>query len=72
MTLSKDNLFLSCHDYTHRIGPLYIDCHVTWKGSSSVKEEMLKSGIADHLWREKGNPQPLWNEVMIIQNNTRR
>jgi len=30
------------------------------------KSETNKSGIADHVLREKGNHLPLWNEVEII------
>ena len=25
-----------------------------------------KSGMVDHMWKEKGNYLPLWNEVEII------
>ena len=28
--------------------------------------EIEKSGIADHIWKEKGNHLPLWDEVEII------
>ena len=31
-----------------------------------VRGEIEKSGVADHLWKEKGNHLPLWNEVKII------
>ena len=31
-----------------------------------VKGETTKSGVADHIWREKGGHQPLLNEVKII------
>ena len=31
-----------------------------------VREEIEKSGIADHIWKEKGNHQPLRDKVKII------
>ena len=31
-----------------------------------VQGEIEKSGMAHHIWREKGNHQPLWEEVEII------
>ena len=31
-----------------------------------VRGEIEKSGIADHIWKEKGIHLPLWNEVEII------
>ena len=30
------------------------------------KGDTTKSGIADHVWKEKGGHLPLWNEVEII------
>ena len=31
-----------------------------------VRGEIEKSGMADHIWKEKGNPLPLWDKVEII------
>ena len=31
-----------------------------------VRGEIKKSGMADHIWKEKGNHLPLWDEVEII------
>ena len=31
-----------------------------------VRGEIEKLGIADHIWKEKGNHLPLWDEVEII------
>ena len=31
-----------------------------------VRGEIEKSGMADHIWKEKRNHLPLWNEVEII------
>ena len=31
-----------------------------------VQVELEKSGMADHIWKEKGNHLPLWDEVKII------
>ena len=31
-----------------------------------VRREIEKSGMADHIWKEKGNHLPLWDEVDII------
>ena len=31
-----------------------------------VRGEIEKSGMADHIWKEKGNYLPLWDEVEII------
>ena len=28
--------------------------------------EIENSGMADHIWKEKGNDLPLWEEVQII------
>ena len=28
--------------------------------------EVEKSGIADHIWKEKGNHQPWWDQIKII------
>ena len=30
------------------------------------KGEIYKSGIAYHVWKEKGDHRPLWNEVKIV------
>ena len=34
-----------------------------WKATLQGKIE--KSGMADHIWKEKGNHLPLWDEVKI-------
>ena len=31
-----------------------------------VRGEIEKSGMADHIWKEKGNHLPLWDKVKII------
>ena len=31
-----------------------------------VRGEIEKSGMADHIWKEKGSHLPLWDEVKII------
>ena len=31
-----------------------------------VRGEIEKSGITDHIWKEKGNHLPLWDEVEIV------
>ena len=31
-----------------------------------VRGEIEKTGMADHIWKEKGNNLPLWDEVKII------
>ena len=31
-----------------------------------VQGEIEKSGMADHIWKERGNHLPLWNKVKII------
>ena len=31
-----------------------------------VQGEIEKSGISDHIWKEKGNHLPLWDEIEII------
>ena len=31
-----------------------------------VRGEIKKSGMADHIWKEKGNHLPFWDEVKII------
>ena len=31
-----------------------------------VRDEIEKSGMADHIWKEKGNHLPLWDKVEII------
>ena len=35
-------------------------------GKAVVRGEIEKSGMADHIWKEKGNNLPLWDEVEII------
>ena len=30
-----------------------------------VRNEIEKLGMADHIWKEKGNHLPLWDEVEI-------
>ena len=42
----------------------------TSKGSMSRRG--WKSGMADHIWKEKGNHQFLWNEVNIINREEHR
>ena len=32
-----------------------------------VRGEIEKSGMADHIWKEKGNHLPLWDKVEIIE-----
>ena len=32
---------------------------------SSGTKEIGKSGMADHIWKEKGNHQPLWDSKII-------
>ena len=32
-----------------------------------VRGEIEKSGMADHIWKEKGNHLPWWDEVVIIK-----
>ena len=32
-----------------------------------VRGETEKSGMADHIWKEKGNHLLLWDEVEIIE-----
>ena len=31
-----------------------------------VRGDIKKSGMADHIWKEKGSHLPLWDEVEII------
>ena len=31
-----------------------------------VRDDIEKSGMADHIWKEKGNHLPLWDKVEII------
>ena len=31
-----------------------------------IRGEIAKSGMADHIWKEKGNQLPLWDKVEII------
>ena len=31
-----------------------------------IQGEIEKSGMADHIWKEKGNHLPLWDKVKII------
>ena len=31
-----------------------------------VRGEIEKSGIADHIWKEKGNHLPLWDKVEMV------
>ena len=44
--------------------PLKIRPEEHWK--AVVWGEIKKSGMADHIWKEKGNHLPLWDEVKII------
>ena len=34
--------------------------------TAAVQGEIEKSGMADHIWEEKGNHLPLWDKVEII------
>ena len=34
--------------------------------SAVVRAEIEKSGMADHIWKEKGNHLPFWDKVEII------
>ena len=36
------------------------------KSKAVVRSEIEKSGMADHIWKEKGNHLPLWDKVEII------
>ena len=36
-----------------------------------VRGEIEKSGMADHIWKEKGNLLPLWDKVEIIDKHWR-
>ena len=56
---------------------LKVNCHTrrqnifSGKGVTSIKKtvvrgEIEKSGMADHIWKEKGNHLLLWNEVEMI------
>ena len=42
--------------------PLRLEEH--WK--AVVQGEIEKLGMADHIWKEKGNHLPLWDKVEII------
>ena len=44
--------------------PLKVRLEERWK--AVVWGEIEKSGMADHIWKEKGNHLPLWDEVEII------
>ena len=44
--------------------PLKIRLEEHWK--AVVRGEIEKSGMADHIWKEKGNYLPLWDKVKII------
>ena len=44
--------------------PLKVRLEEHWKAVE--RGEMEKSGIADHIWKEKGNHLPLWDKVEII------
>ena len=51
-------------------------CNIIIEGKSKIKleehkkavvrGEIEKSGMADHIWKERGNHLPLWNEAEII------
>lgn len=41
-------------------------------GISKIRSEIMKSGMADYAREEKGNHQPLWNELNVMdKENTR-
>ena len=44
--------------------PLKVRLEKHWK--AVVRGEIEKSGMADHIWKEKGNHLPLWDKVEII------
>ena len=44
--------------------PLKVWLEEHWK--AVVRGEIEKSGMADHIWKEKGNHLPLWDKVKII------
>ena len=44
--------------------PLKLRLEEHWK--AIVRGEIEKSGMIDHIWKEKGNHLPLWDEVEII------
>ena len=44
--------------------PLKLRLEEHWK--AVVWGEIEKSGMANHIWKEKGNHLPLWDEVEII------
>ena len=37
-----------------------------------VRGEIERSGMADHIWKEKGNHLPLWDKIEIIDRRIRR
>lgn len=39
---------------------------------SVITVETIKSGIADHVWRDKSSHQPQWNEVKILDREEHR
>ena len=44
--------------------PLKVSLEEHWK--AIVQGEIEKSGVADHIWKEKGNYLSLWDKVEII------
>ena len=44
--------------------PLKVRLEEHWK--AVLLGEIEKSGMADHIWKEKGNYLPLWDKVEII------
>ena len=44
--------------------PLKVRLEEHWE--AVVQGEIKKSGMADHIWKEKGNHLLLWDEVEII------
>ena len=44
--------------------PLKIRLKEHWK--AVVRDEIGKLGMADHIWKEKGNHLPLWDKVKMI------
>ena len=64
--MTKNSIPCSCDNiYKGEIGrPLKVRLEEHWK--AVVQGEVEKSGMADHIWKEKGNHLPLWDKVEII------
>ena len=73
-SLIKFNMIKNC------VYSIYCSCGKIYKGETGhllkvrleelrkavVRVEIEKLGMADHIWKEKGNHLPLWDEVEII------